>query len=88
MYSSSKVYANWSDHLGAVLQVQGRAGGRVNTVAGYSKLVERLDAISADAQNVKTATKRSRQQLDQLMNIAAVRSCKCTLWQVTCTLTE
>ncbi|KAL3145685.1 hypothetical protein ABBQ32_003220 [Trebouxia sp. C0010 RCD-2024] len=54
----------------ALHKVRGRPGGTVKTILGYNKLVQGFEAMAMDAHKLQAAQKRSRRQLDELLESA------------------
>ncbi|KAL0040303.1 hypothetical protein WJX77_002783 [Trebouxia sp. C0004] len=51
----------------ALQQVEGRARGRPDTIAGYKQHMERVETLSVDVHNAKAAVKDSKRQLERAM---------------------
>lgn len=52
------------------MQVQGRPGGQADTVLGYGELVQRFSGLAGEARQLQAARKKSRRQLDELLESA------------------
>ena len=55
------------------MQVQGWSGGEADTILGYDKLVQKFSGLAGDARQLQAARKKSRRQLDELLESAKVR---------------
>ena len=52
--------------------MQGWSGGEADTILGYDKLVQKFSGLAGDARQLQAARKKSRRQLDELLESAKV----------------
>lgn len=55
------------------MQVQGQSGGQADTILGYDELVQKFSSLAANARQLQAARKKSRRQVDELLESAKVR---------------
>lgn len=53
-----------------VVQVEGRPGGKADTILGYDKLMQRFGVLVGNARQLQLARKKARRQLDELLECA------------------
>lgn len=53
-------------------QVKGKAGARVNTIAGYNELMQRFSVLAADVQKLQATRRAGNRTLDGLLESAKV----------------
>lgn len=59
--------------LPPVIKVQGRAGGRTDTVAGYHQLVQQMGDVSVGVHHARGVVKGTRGHVDDMVDSIGVR---------------
>lgn len=50
-----------------LVQVEGRRGGKADTILGYDQLMQRFGVLAGNARQLQLARKKGRRQLDDLL---------------------
>lgn len=59
---------------GSLVQVEGRPGGKADTILGYDQLMQRFGVLAGNARQLQLARKKGRKQLDELLECAKASS--------------